>query len=260
VPHYPSRLYCRGRDYGWIRETLEGSVYLLISGLYEADSEQGAWILEDYQDNRYISPPYGYKVPPPEINWYDHGGISIQPNLLAGLMPHLDRDEPEIYIWMFFNAWCACYREETNSMVEHPYPVLGYSNSAYVKTSDESNAVMWLRYMFVYAKGGLLHLGRAIPREWLRGGNAIEASKVSTHFGEVSIRYSSEAAAGRITVATDLLLTGTPERMLVRFRHPERKPIKTATINGKGTTKFDRRTGDVDITGLRGKVTVEAHF
>jgi hypothetical protein len=29
---------------------------------------------------------------------------------LAGLMPRLARDEPEIYIWMFFNAWAACYR------------------------------------------------------------------------------------------------------------------------------------------------------
>ena len=29
VPQYPSRLYRRGRDSGWIRETLEGSVYLL---------------------------------------------------------------------------------------------------------------------------------------------------------------------------------------------------------------------------------------
>jgi len=25
-------------------------------------------------------------------------------------MPRLARDEPEIYIWMFFNAWAACYR------------------------------------------------------------------------------------------------------------------------------------------------------
>jgi len=25
-------------------------------------------------------------------------------------MPRLARDEPEIYIGMFFNAWAACYR------------------------------------------------------------------------------------------------------------------------------------------------------
>ena len=36
-------------------------------------------------------------------------------------------------------------------MVEHPLPVLGYSNPAHFKTSDEANAVMWLRYMVVYS-------------------------------------------------------------------------------------------------------------
>ena len=59
------------------------------------------------------------------MTWFDRGGFSMQPNLLAGLLPHLDRDEPEIYLWMFFNAWGACYREEINAMVEHPLPVLG---------------------------------------------------------------------------------------------------------------------------------------
>ncbi len=41
VPYYPGRLYRRGRDVGWIRETLEGSVYLLISGLYETQIPTG---------------------------------------------------------------------------------------------------------------------------------------------------------------------------------------------------------------------------
>jgi hypothetical protein len=85
-----------------------------------------------------------------EGDWFSRGGFSIQPNLLAGLLPYLDRDEPEVYLWMFFNAWAACYREEINAMVEHPMPVLGYANTAHPKTSDEANAVMWLRYMFVY--------------------------------------------------------------------------------------------------------------
>ena len=48
VPTYPSRLYGRGRDLGWIREVLEGSVYLLISGLYKSTSKQAGWILDDY--------------------------------------------------------------------------------------------------------------------------------------------------------------------------------------------------------------------
>ena len=49
-------------------------------------------------------------------------------------------------------------------MVEHPMPVLGYSNAAHFKISDQANAVAWLQTMFVFAEPDALHLGRALPR------------------------------------------------------------------------------------------------
>jgi len=260
VPHYPPRLYCRGRDFGWIREVLEGPVYLLISGLYDANSKQARWILDDYQDNRYMDPPYGYYIHNPAQEWYDRGGFSFQPNLLAGLMPYLDRDEPELYIWMFFNAWCSCYREEINAMVEHPLPVLGYSNTVHFKTSDEANAMKWLCYMYVYTIGGTLHLGRAIPREWLSDGADIGAEAVSTSFGKVSIKYSSRAAQGAIGAVADLRLSREPEKILVRIRHPEKNPIRSVTVDGQAHKRFDAAKGDIDITGLNGKVAIEARY
>jgi hypothetical protein len=260
VPHYPSRLYRRGRDVGWIREVLEGAVYLLISGLYDVDSPQAQWILDDFQDNRYPQPPYGYLIPDFEANWFDRAGFSIQPNLLAGLMPHLQRDEPEIVIWMFYNAWCSCYREEINAMIEHPSPVLGYSNAAHFKTSDEANAIMWLRAMFVYADERVLHLGRAIPREWFRSGKLFGTEGVCTQFGKVSVRYEPSAGANRITAEVQLELRSTPPKVLVRFRHPEGLPLKAVRVNGEPTQRFEPERNDVDITGLSGRVVVEAVF
>lgn len=260
IPHYPSRLYRRGRDIGWIREVLEGSVYLLISGLYDSGSKQAGWILDDYLDNRYMDPYYSYPVYAPERSWVDYGGFSNQPNLLAGLMPHLDRDEPELYIWMFFNAWAACYREEVNAMVEHPQPILGFSNSAIYKTSDQANAIKWLRYMYVYATDELLHLGRAIPREWFRDGNEPYAEDVATRFGEVGVRYASKVASGRITATIHLANRAEPAKTLVRFRHPDKLPIASVTVNGGAHDRFDAENGDVDVTGLSGKVEVVAEY
>ncbi len=260
VPHYPSRLYQRRRDVGWIREVLEGSVYLLISGLYAPDSPQAGWILDDFQDNRYPKPPYGYLIPDFEANWFDRAGFSIQPNLLAGLMPHLDRDEPEIFIWMFFNAWCACYREEMNAMVEHPMPVLGYSNAAHFKTSDEANAISWLRAMFVYANEQILHFGRAIPREWFQAGNPLYATDVSTRWGRVSVQYDTAPDNKRITARVNLQLRETPPKMLVRFRHPEGLPLREVRVNGQPTSRFDPARNDVDITGMSGEVVVQGVF
>ena len=262
VPHFPSRLYCRGRDVGWIREVLEGSIYLLISGLYSPASREAGWILDDYQDNRYLSPPYGYAITDWDREWFSHGGFSIQPCLLAGLMPYLDRDEPELYIWSFFNAFAACYREEIGGLTEHPAPVLGYSNGAQFKTSDEANAVMWLRYMLVYAAGGTLHFGRAIPRAWLRPGGRASAERVLTVFGDASVAYSAAADGTRISAAVTLRPSRAPapERVLVRFRHPERKPIAWVTVGGQRHDAFDPCSGDVDVTGRTGTIEIVAGY
>lgn len=260
VPHYPSRLYWRQRDVGWIREVLEGSVYLLISGLYDADGPQAKWILEDYQDNRYVKRPYSYPLADFEADWYDRGGFSIQPNLLAGLMPHLDRDEPEIFLWMFFNAWCACYREEINAMVEHPNPALGYSSAAHFKTSDESNAVSWLRSMFVYATDRLLHVGRAVPRDWFVAGEPLGTSGVSTRYGTVSVNYETSADRRKITATLDLQLRTQPSRTLVRFRHPEGLALRAVRLNGQPCERFDAGRNDVPIDGHTGRIVVEATF
>jgi hypothetical protein len=99
-----------------------------------------SWIRDDFLNNLCMNPPFGYYVDLPERTWFDRGGASIQPNLLAGLLPHLERDEIPVYLWMFCSCWNACYREEITAMVEHPYPVLGFSNNAHFKTSDEANA------------------------------------------------------------------------------------------------------------------------
>ncbi|MHB1001199.1 MAG: hypothetical protein ACYC27_18300 [Armatimonadota bacterium] len=260
VPHFPSRLYRRGRDVGWIREVLEGAVYMLISGLMDPDSNEASWILDDYLDNRYLKLPYSYPIVDLESSWFSQGGFSEQPNLLAGLMPHLDRDEPEIYIWMFFNAWAACYREDIGAMVEHPSPILGFSNSAHFKTSDQANAIMWLRYMFVYANNSGLYLGRAIPREWFSGDKEISAEGVSTKYGDVSVRYKSDIANGKIAASVDLALTDNPAKTIVRIRHPEKLPIKSVSVNGKDYVRYNPLKGDIDITGINGHLDIEACY
>ena len=260
VPHYPSRLYSRGRDLGWIRETLEGSVYLMLSGLYPSTGRKAAWTLDDFQDNRYPSPPYGYYIDDVDSFWRGRAGFSIQPNLLAGLMPYLERDEIDIYLWMYFNALAACYREEIGAIVEHPYPVLGYSNQAHYKTSDQANSVMWLRYMMVWWTHDELHLGRAIPREWLIHGKEVSLEGVATYFGTVSAAWTSEVDEGRMRLVADLEAREEAPRIRARFRHPDRAPITGVTVNGAEWRHFDAKKGDVDLTGQSGPLEIVARY
>jgi hypothetical protein len=260
VPHYPSRLYCRGRDIGWIRETLEGAIYLLISGLYRSTCTQASWILDDYQDNRYPSPPFGYAIPDLAGDWFCRAGFSIQPNLLAGLMPHFDRDEPQVVIWMFFNAFAACYREEIGAMVEHPLPQLGYSNSAHYKTSDQSNSLVWLRHLLIHYTADGLYLGRAIPRAWVADGQVVSATDGHTPFGRVSISYASRATNGEIAASVDLSLHESPPHCVLRFRHPSGLPLRTVEVNGRPQQPLNPTSGDVDLAGLSGQLTILARY
>jgi hypothetical protein len=260
VPNYPSRLYRRGRETGWIREVLEGSVYLLISGLVDPESKQGQWILDDFQDNRYMKPPYGYSVPDFDMTWHARGGISMQPNLLAGLLPHLERDEPEIFLWMFYNAWNSCYREEINAMVEHPLPVLGWSNRVSVKTSDESNAMAWLRAMFVYQGDGSIHLGRAIPRAWFCQEKPFAATDEATEYGQVSVAYTPDPERHRAAAEVSFCRTQPVRQLLLRFRTPRGRPIHKASVNGAAGKIHDAGKGDVDLTGMTGRISVEVEY
>jgi len=260
IPPYPSRPYCGGRDFGWIREVLEGSVHLLLSGLYRSGSKQGQWILDDYLDNLHHTPPYGHVLRDQDELLRSRGGFSVQPCLLARLLPHLERDEPEIYIWMFFNAFCACYREEIDGFSEHPLPELGFSNPAQFKTSDEANAVMSLRCMFLWWSHDLLHFGRALPREWLGGRGKLGMTKVSTYFGVVDLAYIPDGKNDSIRLEPKLGFRTAPPKVLARFRHPDKKATEKVTVNGKAWRRFSRSSNDVDITGPDGDVSVVASF
>lgn len=234
VPHTPSRLYRRGRDVGWLRETLEGSIFLLTSSLVDPESEEAGWILDDYADNRYPKAPYGWTIHDRDSFGFDQGGIAIQPNLMGGLLPHLDRDEPQAFLWMLCNGFVATYREEIGAMVEYTPPVLGFWNPAHFKTSDQANWLAWLRHGLIYAGAGLLHVGRAAPRDWLSPGRGFELAGLRTVFGEVSARY--EVDESRTVAVVETRLHEAPNVMRARFRDGRRRPILSATVNGEEVT------------------------
>jgi hypothetical protein len=193
-----------------------------------------------------------------EADLLSRGGFSIQPCLLPGLMPHLERDEPEIYLWMFFNAFATIYREEISGMIEHPMPELGFSTSVVFKTSDEANAVMWMRYMVIYWNDRLLHFGRAMPRAWFAQRTPVELTGVCTLFGRVGVHYEARLAEKKIIARIELgALRDNPE-VLVRFRHPDKLTLRAVNVNGRLWTRFAAE--DVDISELSGSVAVEAEY
>ena len=120
--------------------------------------------------------------------------------------------------------------------------------------------MLWLRYLVVYSTPKLLHLGKAVPRAWLKAGEVVDVRGVRTHYGTVSSRWSTDPERKSLVLEADIGEPGDAPRLLARFRHPDSSPMRSVSVNGQPWTRFDPRTEDVDITGLSGKVRVVASY
>jgi len=261
VPKYPSRLYERGRSHGWIRETLEGSIFLIIQDLIPPDSIEAKWIMKDYEDNLYISDSYGYSIPVFDRFWFSRGGFSMQSQLLDGPIPYIKDDKVKHFLRAYFNGFTAAYFPQVQMCNEHALPELGYPAGDFFKSSDEAQSTYWLRLMFVRENDGDLWLGQAIPRYWLSDGNNIGVERAATYFGPLSLQFKSEADKGKITVTLNPPERNSPENIYLRIRHPQSKPIISVTVNGKSHTDFDAGMEWIKLPGsLNGLQEIEAKY
>lgn len=239
VPKYPSHLHERGRSLGWIRETLEGSLFLIVHRLLPPNSPETTWILKDYEDNLYISNAYGYSIPVFERFWFSRGGFSMQANLLDGPIPYLLRDEIKHFLRAYFNGFASAFYPEVMMCNEHSNPELGYPAGDHFKTSDESNVTYWLRLMLIAEERPDLYLGLAIPRYWLRPGQKVAIERAPTYYGVMSMVIRSEVDNGRIEVELSPPQRNPPHRIYLRLRHPEEKIMRKVERNGQEHKDID---------------------
>jgi hypothetical protein len=239
VPKYPSEVYARGRSLGWIRETLEGSMVLLLTGLVPPNTPDAAWILKDYEDNLYISDLYGYSIPAFGRFWFSRGGFPMQANLLDGPLCYLRRDEVKHFLRAFFNGFASGFFPEIRMLSEHSNPELGYPAGDHFKTSDEAQVTYWLRLMFIHEQGDDLYVGQAIPRYWLANGEHVAIRRAATYFGPMSLEITSHVGGGTIHARLMPPERNRPKTIYLRLRHPEGKPIRSVTLNGRKYDRFD---------------------
>ncbi|HNS21024.1 MAG TPA: hypothetical protein PKH24_11025 [Sedimentisphaerales bacterium] len=250
VPKIPSRLYERGRAHGWLRETLEGSLFLPAYGLLAPDAPETRWVLKDYEDNLYISDRYGYAIPAYDAFWFSRGGFSMQANLLDGPLPYLWRDDVKHYLRAYFNGFASAFYPEIRMCNEHSLPELGYPRGDHFKTSDEAQSTYWLRLMFVNERGSDLYLGQAIPRYWLANGNKIGIERAASYFGPLSAQWESRTAEGVVQVTLDPPARNVPRTIYLRIRHPQDKPLVSVLLNGKPYDRIDREKEWIVLPGL----------
>jgi hypothetical protein len=111
-----------------------------------------------------------------------------------------------------------------------------------------------LRMMLVREDGPDLRLAQAVPRPWLEAGRTIDIRNAPTKFGPVSLTIESHVDRGRIDVRLTAPAREAPPSLLLRLRHPQEKPIKSVTVDGKPLTSFAGDT--VTLASPRGALKI----
>jgi hypothetical protein len=256
APHFPSYVHRRGRSFGWICETLEGALHLLITRALDPASQEATWILKDYEDNLYLSNQYGYTLENFDQHWFGRGGMSMQACLLLDVEPYLYRDDVKHALRALFNGQAVSYFPDVRMNTEHALPHMEDWRGDHFKSSDESNAAGWLRYLFVREEGDTLLLGQAIPRDWLKPGLHCGLERAATWFGVTSVLYSG--GDNQITAKFEPPRRNPPKEIRLRFRDPQSRPLAAVTVNGQPWTQF--AADWVRLPGALGPATVVASY
>jgi hypothetical protein len=88
---------------------------------------------------------------------------------------------------------------------------------------------------------------------WLRDGQTVAIRNAQTYFGKLSYEIRSKAKEGRIEMSLDPPTRNAPSGIVVRFRHPEEKPIRSVSVNGKPWQVFDPAKGDIRLASKRAR-------
>ncbi|GAA4778688.1 hypothetical protein GCM10023219_28620 [Stakelama sediminis] len=108
-----------------------------------------------------------------------------------------------------------------------------------------------VRWMLVFedSDADRLHLGRAIPRDWLGSGKPIAIEGAPTRWGRVDFTLQANPARKSVHAEVHLSKGNVPAETHVRLRLPKEHRLRSATVNGDKA----RLTGkDRDTVLLRG--------
>jgi hypothetical protein len=132
-------------------------------------------------------------------------------------------------------------------------PPNGAANAAFLET---------LRSMLVHEtrdRAGHpygLQLGFAALRRWLLPGRHIDVRNAPTSFGPVS--YSIAAGARTLAISVTEPKRSRPKTLSLRLRLPAGARLLGVTVGGRRWTKFDAKTGTIQLPRTSGVVNVEA--
>ncbi len=172
-----------------------------------------------------------------EDNLYLHGwGMANEPVYNPQATAYLLRDEPEAAIRAFYSYMACAFSHSVLEPVEHRWTWGQYFGPP---STDGAWFELYRNMLIHELDDGALLLMQATPRKWLADGQRIMVERAPTCYGDLSMTVESHAASGTLTAQIQMPTRAEPKRLIVRFRHPETKPIQSVMVNGRDWTGFD---------------------
>jgi hypothetical protein len=198
-----------------------GPLHLARLSVVDPRGWLAAAMLNDHEDNLFLN------------QW----GMANEPVYNQQGTVCLLRDEPEAAIWTFYSMMACAFSHNQLTPLEHRWAWGQY----YMPPSTDGAWFELYRNMLLneLRGDGTLFIGEAVPRPWLADGKQIVVAGAPTYFGPVNLRISSASATGLITASIEFLSDRRPSAILVRIRHPEKKPLQSAMVNDAQWTDLD---------------------
>ncbi len=198
-----------------------GAVHLLRLKALPSLGPLADCLLHDHEDNLFLK------------GW----GMANEPVYNQQATAYLLRDDPKAAIRAFYSMMACAFSQSAFEPVEHRWTWGQY----FGPPSTDGTWFELYRHMLIHERDDdSLLLFQAVPRKWLEDGQRIDIQRAPTYFGKLSANVQSQAASGEIRAEVDTQFSHNPKTLLVRFRHPQGRPIRSATVNGEDWTQIDR--------------------
>ena len=265
--NHPSMLACFGNveeffpgedaDRSWCYSVELGGHHLAANRLLDPRSDEVGRMMDYLEDYHFLRSGHGdYPEQRNRADVFNLGGFAkLQPYYARAAEIYALRDDVKPFLRSYFNALASLLNEENLSLREH-----FNNNGAWNKTHETGWFLCQTSMMFASERDGALWLAPLVTDRWLQGGMKVEVRNVPTRFGPVSYKIISAADRGCIEAEIFPNTRRKPRRLVLRLRHPEGKPIRTVTLDGRPHGDFDPRGGLIFLPPTDKRISVRAEY
>ncbi len=218
-----------------------GPLHLSRLGVFDANSWLTSAMLNDHEDNLF----------------FKNQGAANEPVYVQQAAPYFLRDNAKAVIRTFYSLMSCGFSHEQYTSLEHRWAWGQY----YGPPSTDGAWFEIYRKMLLNEWGSdTLMIGQAIPGKWLEEGKKIEVKNAPTYFGKTSFTIEGLNKDNEIKATVEVPGRTTPQQLIVRFRHPSGKTIKSVLVNGRRWKNFDVKKEYISIPAPSGKYVISARY